>query len=177
MLNAKSVNHYHYCEQAYSQANLLSKLLKHKANAWNGDKGLWKSIVNFSFQDLEPAQEVEFATEEMSAVQSLPEVSTRLKKTAVWRISSTGAHYHHHPGSYCIVLLLCWQKFALLLQPEEDVSQFKFSKFAATYFQGGATPLYIRRPLKQSLLPLTSEADSMVILATSDTLGLNFVFD
>lgn len=135
------------------------------------------SIVNFSFQDLEPAQEVEFATEEMSAVQSLPEVSTRLKKTAVWRMSSTGAHYHHHPGSYCIVLLLCWQKFALLLQPEEDVSQFKFSKFAATYFQGGATPLYIRRPLKQSLLPLTSEADSMVILATSDTLGLNFVFD
>lgn len=48
------------------------------------------------------------------------------------------------------------------LQPEEDVSQFKFSKFAATYFQGGATPVYIRRPLKQSLLPLTSEADSMV---------------
>lgn len=41
------------------------------------------SIVNFSFQDLEPAQEVEFATEEISAVQSLPEVSTRLKKTAV----------------------------------------------------------------------------------------------
>ena len=49
-----------------------------------------------------------------------------------------------------------------ILQPEEDVSQFRFSKFAATYFQGGATPLYVRRPLKQSLLPLSSEADSMV---------------
>ena len=48
------------------------------------------------------------------------------------------------------------------MQPEEDVSQFRFSKFAATYFQGGATPLYVRRPLKQSLLPLSSEADSMV---------------
>ena len=48
------------------------------------------------------------------------------------------------------------------LQPEEDVSQFRFSKFAATYFQGGATAVYIRRPLKQSLLSLASEADSMV---------------
>lgn len=47
-------------------------------------------------------------------------------------------------------------------QPEEDVSQFRFSKFAATYFQGGANPVYIRRPLKQSLLSLASEADSMV---------------
>ena len=53
-----------------------------------------------------------------------------------------------------------------LLQPEEDVSQFRFSKFAATYFQGGATPLYVRRPLKQSLLPLSSEADSMVSVWT-----------
>ena len=53
-------------------------------------------------------------------------------------------------------------KRVLRFQPEEDVSQFRFSKFAATYFQGGATPAYIRRPLKQSLLPLTSEADSMV---------------
>ncbi|CAH3158721.1 unnamed protein product, partial [Pocillopora meandrina] len=86
-----------------------------------------------AFKDLEPAQEVEFATEEMSAVQSLPE-------------------------------------------PEEDVSQFKFSKFAATYFQGGATPLYIRRPLKQSLLPLTSEADSMAALAVWITI-LRFMGD
>jgi len=53
-----------------------------------------------------------------------------------------------------------------LLQPEEDVSQFRFSKFAATYFQGGASPLYVRRPLKQSLLPLSSEADSMVSVWT-----------
>lgn len=86
-----------------------------------------------AFKDLEPAQEVEFATEEMSAVPSVPE-------------------------------------------PEEDVSQFKFSKFAATYFQGGATPVYIRRPLKQSLLPLTSEADSMAALAVWITI-LRFMGD
>lgn len=59
-------------------------------------------------------------------------------------------------------LLSEWSNQIFLLQPEEDVSQFRFSKFAATYFQGGATPLYVRRPLKQSLLPLSSEADSMV---------------
>ncbi|PFX22115.1 unconventional myosin-VIIa-like isoform X2 [Stylophora pistillata] len=86
-----------------------------------------------AFKDLDPAQEVEFATEEMSAVPSAPE-------------------------------------------PEEDVSQFKFSKFAATYFQGGATPVYIRRPLKQSLLPLTSEADSMAALAVWITI-LRFMGD
>ena len=63
-------------------------------------------------------------------------------------------------GIYVIVFFDNHEFF--LLQPEEDVSQFKFSKFAATYFQGGVTPAYIRKPLKQSLLPLTSEADSMV---------------
>ena len=63
-----------------------------------------------------------------------------------------------------VLMLSCFfdDREVLLLQPEEDVSQFKFSKFAATYFQGGASHAYIRRPLKQSLLPLNSEADSMV---------------
>ncbi|XP_068687074.1 unconventional myosin-VIIa-like [Montipora foliosa] len=61
-------------------------------------------------------------------------------------------------------------------EPEEDVSQFRFSKFAATYFQGGATPAYLRRPLKQSLLPLTSEADSMAALAVWITI-LRFMGD
>lgn len=50
----------------------------------------------------------------------------------------------------------------LNFQPEEDVSEYKFSKFAATYFQGGSNHSYIRKPLKQSLLSLNSEADSMV---------------
>ncbi|EDO35658.1 predicted protein [Nematostella vectensis] len=57
-----------------------------------------------------------------------------------------------------------------------DVSEYKFSKFAATYFQGGATPGYIRRPLKQSLLPLNSEADSMAALAVWITI-LRFMGD
>ncbi|XP_029197955.2 unconventional myosin-VIIa-like [Acropora muricata] len=61
-------------------------------------------------------------------------------------------------------------------EPEEDVSQFRFSKFAATYFQGGATAVYIRRPLKQSLLSLASEADSMAALAVWITV-LRFMGD
>ncbi|KAH0625252.1 hypothetical protein JD844_033621 [Phrynosoma platyrhinos] len=37
-------------------------------------------------------------------------------------------------------------------EEEEDLSEYKFAKFAATYFQGTTTHTYIRRPLKQPLL-------------------------
>ena len=67
----------------------------------------------------------------------------------------------HNSRYQCIARSLLLISIIIILQPEEDVSQFKFSKFAATYFQGGATPSYMRRPLKQPLLPLEGEADSM----------------
>lgn len=41
----------------------------------------------------------------------------------------------------------------VLPEEEEDVREFKFGKFAATYFQGNATAAYIRRPLRYPLLP------------------------
>eukprot|EP00731_Ephydatia_muelleri_P029534 Em0021g57a len=41
----------------------------------------------------------------------------------------------------------------------EDLSQYKFAKFAATYFQGAATHNYIKRALRQPLLALKSEQD------------------
>ena len=44
----------------------------------------------------------------------------------------------------------------------EDLSQYKFPKFAATYFQGAATHNYIRRPLKQPLLALKNDQDVQV---------------
>ena len=44
---------------------------------------------------------------------------------------------------------------------DEDLSQYVFSKFAATYFQS-ATHSHIKQNLRQPLLPLTSEADTMV---------------
>ena len=44
----------------------------------------------------------------------------------------------------------------------EDISQYKFPKFAATYFQANATHTYIRRVLKQPLLPLKNEGDQLV---------------
>ncbi|CAG5128524.1 unnamed protein product, partial [Candidula unifasciata] len=40
---------------------------------------------------------------------------------------------------------------------EMDVSEYKFSKFAAMYFQGNATHTHIRKALRQPLLPLNSE--------------------
>lgn len=49
-----------------------------------------------------------------------------------------------------------------LPEDEEDISQYKFAKFAATYFQGNAVPSYTRRVLKHPLLPLKSEGDQLV---------------
>lgn len=45
---------------------------------------------------------------------------------------------------------------------ELDLSEYKFAKFAATYFQGNATHTYIRRPLKQPLLFHEDEGDQLV---------------
>ncbi len=42
---------------------------------------------------------------------------------------------------------------------EEDLADYRFPKFAATYFQGQATHSYIRRPLKQPLLGLKNDQD------------------
>ena len=41
----------------------------------------------------------------------------------------------------------------------ENLADYKFPKFATTYFQGQATPSYIRRPLKQPLLGLKNDQD------------------
>ncbi|ELT99384.1 hypothetical protein CAPTEDRAFT_226057 [Capitella teleta] len=61
-------------------------------------------------------------------------------------------------------------------EDEEDISQYKFSKFAATYFQGNATHTYIRRVLKQSLLPLKNDGDQLAALAVWVTI-LRFMGD
>uniref|UniRef100_A0A8C9FNF7 Myosin VIIA n=1 Tax=Pavo cristatus TaxID=9049 RepID=A0A8C9FNF7_PAVCR len=46
-------------------------------------------------------------------------------------------------------------------EEEEDLSEYKFAKFAATYFQGTTTHTYIRRPLKQPLLYHEDEGDQL----------------
>ena len=45
---------------------------------------------------------------------------------------------------------------------EEDLSDYKFSKFAAMYFKNNATHSYIRRVLREPLLPLASDGDKLV---------------
>ncbi|KAL8588845.1 hypothetical protein ACOMHN_011561 [Nucella lapillus] len=50
-------------------------------------------------------------------------------------------------------------------QEHPDISEFKFNKFAAMYFQSNATHAYIRRALKHPLLPLRNEGDQLAALA------------
>lgn len=45
---------------------------------------------------------------------------------------------------------------------DEDISEYKFSKFAAMYFQHNASHVYVRRSLRSPLLPLRSEGDQLV---------------
>ena len=63
-----------------------------------------------------------------------------------------------------------------LLDDEEDISEYKFSKFAAMYFQASNLPTYIRRTLKESLLPLKSDGDKLAALAVWITI-LRFMGD
>jgi myosin-7 len=44
----------------------------------------------------------------------------------------------------------------------EDLSEYKFHKFAATYFQGNSNHAYSRKPLKQPLLTLHAQGDQLV---------------
>uniref|UniRef100_A0A8D3DHU6 Myosin VIIAa n=1 Tax=Scophthalmus maximus TaxID=52904 RepID=A0A8D3DHU6_SCOMX len=59
---------------------------------------------------------------------------------------------------------------------EEDLSEYKFAKFAATYFQGTSTHTYVRRPLKQPLLFHDDEGDQLAALAVWITV-LRFMGD
>ncbi|XP_071472618.1 unconventional myosin-VIIa isoform X2 [Marmota flaviventris] len=61
-------------------------------------------------------------------------------------------------------------------EDEEDLSEYKFAKFAATYFQGTTTHSYTRRPLKQPLLYHDDEGDQLAALAVWITI-LRFMGD
>jgi len=58
----------------------------------------------------------------------------------------------------------------------EDLSEYRFQKFAATYFQSNATHQYSRKPLKTSLLPLQTQGDQLAALALCVTI-LRFMGD
>jgi len=49
-----------------------------------------------------------------------------------------------------------------VIDDTEDLSEFKFQKFAATYFQGNITHQCSRKPLKHPLLPLHAQGDQLV---------------
>ncbi|XP_018425261.1 PREDICTED: unconventional myosin-VIIa [Nanorana parkeri] len=68
------------------------------------------------------------------------------------------------------------QSLPLPEEEEEDLSEYKYAKFAATYFQGTTTNTYIRRPLKQPLLYHEDEGDQLAALAVWITI-LRFMGD
>ena len=59
---------------------------------------------------------------------------------------------------------------------DENLDEYIFTKFAATYFQGNASAEYTKKALKQSLLPLRSEGDQLAALAVWITV-LRFMGD
>jgi myosin-7 len=50
------------------------------------------------------------------------------------------------------------------VEDEEDISNFKFVKFAGTYFQGNANAYYIRRPIKAPLLNIKTASDKQAAI-------------
>ncbi|XP_065580984.1 myosin-VIIa-like isoform X3 [Artemia franciscana] len=62
------------------------------------------------------------------------------------------------------------------LRDDEDLSEYKFQKFATTYFQGNVSHQYTRKTLKQSLLPLQTQGDQLAALALWITI-LRFMGD
>lgn len=58
---------------------------------------------------------------------------------------------------------------------QEDLSEYKFQKYGVTYFQGNASHQYQRKPLKQPLLPLSTQGDCMVSIGLLSAFKLNSV--
>ena len=52
---------------------------------------------------------------------------------------------------------------------DEDIMQYKFPKFAATYFVGNTSHTYIRRALKVPLLPIRNEGDQLVSICVQSS--------
>jgi myosin-7 len=55
-----------------------------------------------------------------------------------------------------------------MIEDYEDLSEYKFQKFATTYFQGNVTHQYSKKPLKHPLLPLQTQGDQLVIKIFDD---------
>ena len=64
----------------------------------------------------------------------------------------------------------------VMAENEDDISNYKYTKFAGTYFQGNANAFYVRRPLKNPLLTIKSAADQKAALSVWITI-LRFMGD
>lgn len=64
----------------------------------------------------------------------------------------------------------------VMAENEDDLSNYKYTKFANTYFQGNANAFYVRRPLKQPLTAVKAPADAQAALSVWITI-LRFMGD
>lgn len=60
---------------------------------------------------------------------------------------------------------ICLNVPALPHEEAEDLQDYKFQKFATTYFQGNVSYFHQRKPIKQPLLPLQTQGDCMAAIA------------
>lgn len=60
-------------------------------------------------------------------------------------------------------------------EQDEDLSEYKFQKYAATYFQGNVNHQYSRKQLKQPLLQLQTQGDQLVSTETLSFANTNCV--
>ncbi|XP_069105456.1 myosin-VIIa-like isoform X1 [Argopecten irradians] len=73
------------------------------------------------------------------------------------------------------------EDFSGLMEPElpeddEDLSEYKFSKFASMYFQANTSHTFIRKALREPLLPMKNDGDKLAALAVWITI-LRFMGD
>lgn len=77
-----------------------------------------------------------------------------------------GDNNNGSPNSYNNMELPVGLTVPTLPQEEiEDLSDYKFQKFATTYFQGNVSYFHQKRPIKQPLLPLQTQCDCMAAIA------------
>ncbi|XP_060079316.1 myosin-VIIa-like [Ylistrum balloti] len=73
------------------------------------------------------------------------------------------------------------EDYSSLMEPElpeddEDLSEYKFSKFASMYFQANTSHTFIRKALREPLLPMKNDGDKLAALAVWITI-LRFMGD
>jgi len=115
-----------------------------------------------AFKDLDEAQQLQQQQQQQHNQQAHRKQSQGVEQNRTHGDTMKGGHL----GSYEAELALSLNVPKLPFEMElEDLSDFKFQKFATTYFQGNVLHQHQKKPLKQPLLPLQTQGDCMAAIA------------